>query len=126
MLAPSRASGRAAPPQSPIARSAPIPLRSALRPTLTHTVAALRARAAAAGTFVLEPQPWRSYRKRAALTPTIRRHFANIQLRPPQFVPYLLSSAGGFATAETIEVPYGQHAADGFKKRPLVVLTKPV
>jgi hypothetical protein len=38
------------------------------------------------GTFVLEPQPWSSYRKRATLTPLIARHFREIRLRPQQFV----------------------------------------
>ena len=130
------------------------------------------------GLFLLEPQPWKSYRKRAALTPTIKRHFYQIRMRPPQFVDFLLSDAVGFAcatpqplalgpsaftnhprphpqlnaatlhprhvlqtyfgmtvtphpapspysSARVLEVPYGQDAPANFKRRPLVLLTKP-
>ena len=74
------------------------------------------------GRFLLEPQPWSSYRKRATLSPTIARHFREIQIRPPQFTELVLSV--GFSSAETAEVPYGERTAAGFKRRPLLVFTK--
>ena len=76
------------------------------------------------GRFLLEPQPWRSYRKRSGLTPMIKRHFAQIRLRPDRFVEHLLSDAVGFASAERVDVPYAEADSSGFKRRPLVVLTK--
>ena len=76
------------------------------------------------GRFILEPQPWKSYRKRAKLTPTIARHFGEIKLRPTAFGDYLLSEAVGFSAIETREVPYEEGTADGFKSRPLLVLRK--
>ena len=69
-------------------------------------------------------QPWRSYRKRASLTPTIQQHFREIQLRPTGFVEFLLSDEIGFASAETVDVPYADEDAPGFSRRPLVALTK--
>ena len=75
------------------------------------------------GSFVLEPQPWSSYRKRATLTPTIARHFGQIQLRPAQFIECLLSEIG-FCSVEQLEVPYTEEHSVGFKRRPLLVLTK--
>lgn len=76
------------------------------------------------GRFLLEPQPWSSYRKRAGLTPTIKRNYEQIRLRPDSFCAYLTSEAVGFATARTIEVPYGDEAAKNFKRRPLIVCMK--
>lgn len=76
------------------------------------------------GRFILEPQPWSSYKKRSKLTADIHRHFCAIEMRPPQFVAYLLSEAGGFERAEEVEVPYEERHSAGFKRRPLVVLTK--
>ena len=76
------------------------------------------------GRFVLEPQPWSSYRKRATLTPTIARHFREIELRPTQFEAYLLSDAVGFRRAQSVDVPYREGTAAGFKRRPLLVFVK--
>ena len=76
------------------------------------------------GKSLLEPQPWSSYRKRSHLTPEIAAHFGQIAMRPPAFVPYLLSDEGGFEAAEEVVVPYAEGEAAGFKRRPLVVLTK--
>ena len=50
-------------------------------------------------------------------------------MRPPAFVPYLLSADGGFASAEEVVVPYASDeqrpaGPSSFKRRPLVVLTK--
>ena len=76
------------------------------------------------GRLVLEPQPWKSYRKRATLTPTIAQHFRDIRMRPSGFADVLLSSAVGFRRCERLEVPYDEGAAEGFKRRPMLVLTK--
>ena len=76
------------------------------------------------GRFILEPQPWTSYRKRATLTPLIQAHFRAIELRPDAFVDFLLSPEGGFSSCERLDVPYAEGDAAGFKRRPLVVLTK--
>ena len=76
------------------------------------------------GRFVLEPQPWSSYRKRATLTPTIARHFREIVLRPPQFAEFLTSEAVGFVRAQALEVPYDARTAPGFTRRPVLVFTK--
>ena len=78
------------------------------------------------GRFILEPQPWSSYRKRSGLTPEIQRTFRSIEMRPTAFVEYLLSEAGGFAACETVEVAYADGHSDGFKRRPLLLLTKGV
>ncbi|KAL1498877.1 hypothetical protein AB1Y20_013401 [Prymnesium parvum] len=75
------------------------------------------------GHFVLEPQPWSSYRKRANLTPCIALHYKQIQLRPHQFVECLLGEIG-FRSVEELEVPYAEEDSAGFKRRPLLVLTK--
>ena len=91
-----------------------------LRRLFTRAHACLRP----GGRFLLEPQPWSSYRKRAHLTPVIEKHFRQIELRPPQFADVLLSGAVGFASAETVEVPYAEGAAKNWVKRPLLVLTK--
>ena len=42
------------------------------------------------GLFVLEPQPWSSYRKKYCLTPTTKAHFQAAQLRPEQFTTHLV------------------------------------
>ena len=75
------------------------------------------------GAFVLEPQPWSSYRKRATLTPTIQRNFRELQIRPAQFESYLLQEVG-FKHAERFSVPYEEEQSAGFKRRPLLVFTK--
>jgi hypothetical protein len=43
------------------------------------------------GIFILEPQPWRSYKKKRHLTPEISANFRSIQLKPVQFPDYLSS-----------------------------------
>ena len=47
------------------------------------------------GRFILEPQPWSSYRKRQHLTPTIQKHFREINIRPDKFAELLLSDTDG-------------------------------
>ena len=76
------------------------------------------------GLFLLEPQPWSSYRKRAGLTPLIKRNYETIRLRPEGFCAYLTSEAVGFASARPIEVAYGEEVGDNFRRRPLIVCEK--
>ena len=75
------------------------------------------------GKFVLEPQPWASYRKNAGLTPTILANYESIRLRPDGFEALLLDEIG-FSACEHIAVPYGKQTSEGFARRPLWVLTK--
>ena len=74
------------------------------------------------GVFVLEPQPWSSYRKRASITTETKRYFREIALRPENFVEFLLRDVG-FSGCEQIDVPYAIEQS-GWKRRPLLVLTK--
>ena len=76
------------------------------------------------GLFLLEPQPWSSYRKRAGLTPLIKRNYETIRLRPEGFCAYLTSEAVGFASARPIKVAYGEEVGDNFRRRPLIVCEK--
>jgi 7SK snRNA methylphosphate capping enzyme len=71
------------------------------------------------GRFVLEPQPWRTYRKRKHASAESARHYASIQLRPP-FTDVLLDDVG-FAAVENLGVPPG--AAAGYQ-RPLYCFVK--
>ena len=75
------------------------------------------------GVFLLEPQPWSSYRKRASLTAETKRHFREIAMRPDKFVDLLLRDVG-FSACEQLEVPYPAEQSGGWKRRPLLVLTK--
>ena len=76
------------------------------------------------GRFILEPQPWSSYRKRVNLTPTIQRHFREIAIRPTQFADVLRSAAVGFKSVEVVHVPYDDRTSAGFTRRPLWVCTR--
>ena len=98
--------------------------------TRARSACALFARAHASlrdgGRLLLEPQPWSSYtnyRTRAALTPTIRQHYAQIALRPEHFERHLLDVVG-FRSCERVEVAYGDGTSSGFARRPLWLLTK--
>lgn len=73
------------------------------------------------GKFILEPQPWSSYKKKKKLTAEIFENFKSIHLRPEQFTDYLLSREVGFSTCNTIDVPF--NPSKGFR-RPIIVFTK--
>ena len=75
------------------------------------------------GRFLLEPQPWSSYRKKASLTPQILAHYHAIQIRPAQFESCLLDEVG-FGSCVQLDVGYSGGQSDGFKRRPLWLLTK--
>mmetsp|Transcript_32638 Transcript_32638/g.70059 ORF Transcript_32638/g.70059 Transcript_32638/m.70059 type:complete len:375 (-) Transcript_32638:172-1296(-) len=64
------------------------------------------------GLFVLEPQEWRSYKKKRHLTPQIRKTVAGIQLHPGQFDSFLKEL--GFEAVAVIEPP--ADAVEGFKR----------
>jgi hypothetical protein len=68
------------------------------------------------GRFVLEPQPWKSYKKRRRAS----EHFSAISLRPDGFEMCLLEEVG-FAAVEHLGVPEG--AVEGFR-RPLLCFVK--
>eukprot|EP00041_Stephanoeca_diplocostata_P018888 m.399783 g.399783 ORF g.399783 m.399783 type:complete len:320 (+) comp21155_c0_seq3:166-1125(+) len=53
------------------------------------------------GIFILEPQPWKSYRKSRLLTPEIKAHFTSIKLKPVDFKEFLVQKVG-FSRIETI------------------------
>ena len=72
------------------------------------------------GRFVLEPQPWRSYRKRKNASAESARHYAALRLRPP-FVEVLLGPEVGFAAVEALGVP--PDAAEGYR-RPVYCFVK--
>ncbi|KAL2653300.1 hypothetical protein R1flu_021428 [Riccia fluitans] len=46
------------------------------------------------GTLVLEPQPWKSYQRKAHVCEATREHFNTIQLRPWHFTEILLDKIG--------------------------------
>eukprot|EP00112_Aurelia_sp_Birch-Aquarium-sp1_P011085 Seg234.4 transcript_id=Seg234.4/GoldUCD/mRNA.D3Y31 product="7SK snRNA methylphosphate capping enzyme" protein_id=Seg234.4/GoldUCD/D3Y31 len=73
------------------------------------------------GKLLLEPQPWKSYRKKKNITPTTKANFETIEFKPVQFIQYLLSNEIGFATSEQLGIP--KHKAQGFQ-RPIYLLTK--
>ena len=44
------------------------------------------------GLFVVEPQPWKSYRRRRKLTPEIAENYKGIRVRPEQFTTCVCAS----------------------------------
>lgn len=72
------------------------------------------------GCFLLEPQPWKSYKKRKNVSETTARNFAAITLRPDRFSEYLLEEVG-FVSMEQLGVPEG--GREGYR-RPLYRLVK--
>lgn len=70
------------------------------------------------GVFVLEVQPWTSYRKNKSVSEATRKNFSEIKLRPDRF-PSLLEECGFLV--EELQAP---EQAKGFK-RPIYACTKP-
>jgi 7SK snRNA methylphosphate capping enzyme len=68
------------------------------------------------GVFVLEPQPWSSYRKRRALNPVIAATFAEIQLHPGEFARYLVDVVG-FETVRQVRCGEIDVAQIGWRSR---------
>jgi 7SK snRNA methylphosphate capping enzyme len=74
-----------------------------------------------AGLFILEPQPWKSYKKKYHLTETTKTHFKSIEMRPSEFVAYL-TEVLGFHLLDTLRP--AKAASPGFAARPIYVLQK--
>lgn len=72
------------------------------------------------GKFLFEPQPWKSYHKRRYTNSITAHHYNNIQMRPKDFITYLITKVG-FASSELLQVC---STSTGSFKRPLYVLTK--
>ena len=72
----------------------------------------------AGGVFVIEVQPWPSYRKNKGVSQVTKKHFSEIKLRPDRF-PQLLEECG--FTVEELQAP---EQAKGFK-RPIYACSKP-
>eukprot|EP00750_Incisomonas_marina_P012990 INCI17196.1.p2 GENE.INCI17196.1~~INCI17196.1.p2 ORF type:complete len:251 (+),score=36.67 INCI17196.1:816-1568(+) len=72
------------------------------------------------GLFLLEPQPWRSYKKKQRLTPAIHRTVSSIRVRPNLF-PDILVKECGFE--KCISVGASRNHAKGFR-RPIYAVWK--
>lgn len=66
------------------------------------------------GRLILEPQPWSSYRLKRRMTKDITETYSHIELKPTEFVSYLLSAEVGFETCTTIATPDNTHK--GFQR----------
>lgn len=75
----------------------------------------------AGGVFILEAQPWSSYKRKKKLTERIYSNFQSITFRPEEFNDYLLSSEVGFR--EVFPLQMANHATKGFR-RPIYVFRK--
>lgn len=73
------------------------------------------------GIFILEAQPWSSYRKKKKLTDAIFEQFKSITFRPDEFNRYLLSDEINFR--EMFELKVNDHAMKGFR-RPIYAFRK--
>jgi len=71
------------------------------------------------GIFILEPQPWKSYKKKRELNDNVKDHFENIKFKPTDFHKYLMEVVG-FKRSETLFVNGSSEEKKGFKRRPLV------
>ncbi|CAF1002341.1 unnamed protein product [Adineta ricciae] len=66
------------------------------------------------GSFLLEPQPWSSYRLKRRMTKELTEMYNQIEFKPTEFVSYLLSTEVGFETCTTIATPDNTHK--GFQR----------
>lgn len=73
------------------------------------------------GIFILEAQPWSSYKKKKKLTDAIFEQFKRIAFRPDEFNRYLLGDEIGFR--EMFELKIADHAVKGFR-RPIYAFRK--
>ena len=88
------------------------------------------------GRFLLEPQPWSSYRKNRNVSEETKRNFQTIQLRPPhdrsgsdgggiaEVFRRILVERVGFASCEELAVERHAGESAGFAERPLLLFTK--
>jgi len=54
------------------------------------------------GLFILEPQPWEGYKKRAGMAPHMRDNYMEMQFYPKDFLKFLTNKVG-FRLIDTIE-----------------------
>lgn len=73
------------------------------------------------GLFVFEPQLWNSYKKKASLTPEIKKVYKSIKLEPKDFKKYLIENTE-FKLVRELVVP--RETRDNFE-RPVLLLEKP-
>lgn len=73
------------------------------------------------GVFILEPQPFVSYKKKRNLTPEIAENYKNINFMPEKFVDYLLGEEVGFESYQVVANP--EHKSKGFC-RPIFMFQK--
>lgn len=73
------------------------------------------------GIFILEAQPWGSYKKKKRLTGEIFANYKKISFRPSDFNRFLLGDEIGFR--EMFELKLADHTVKGFR-RPIYVFRK--
>ena len=86
------------------------------------------------GYFILEPQPWSSYKKNQRVSEETRSNFRSIRLRPsanggagiPDIFRDILIREIGFASCLDVPVSSCEKESRGFAKRPLLLFTKPL
>ncbi|VDL65003.1 unnamed protein product [Nippostrongylus brasiliensis] len=74
------------------------------------------------GRFILEPQPFASYRKRAKMTETLKANYAAIEFKPEDFEMYLIEEVG-FESVEHLGAPCAK--TKGFERPIDVYIKKP-
>ncbi|EYC34559.1 hypothetical protein Y032_0001g47 [Ancylostoma ceylanicum] len=74
------------------------------------------------GRFVVEPQPFASYRKRSKMTEKLRTNYAAIEFKPEDFEMYLIETVG-FESVEHLGAPCAK--TKGFERPIDVYLKKP-
>lgn len=74
------------------------------------------------GRFILEPQPFASYRKRAKMTDTLKANYTAIEFKPEDFEMYLIEEVG-FDSVEHLGCPCAK--TKGFERPIDVYLKKP-
>lgn len=72
------------------------------------------------GRFILEPQPFSSYKRRKNLTEEIRKNYDNMKFMPDDYVKYLLSDEVGFTSIEELHVT--PHNKQGFQRSFYILL----
>lgn len=74
------------------------------------------------GLLILEPQQWSTYARKKNLTPEISNHYSKIELKPEDFVPFLVDSLG--LTLVYTALPHSEATITKGFQRPLYILKK--
>ncbi|CAJ0606527.1 unnamed protein product [Cylicocyclus nassatus] len=74
------------------------------------------------GRFIVEPQPFASYRKRSKMTERLKANYAAIEFKPEDFEMYLIETVG-FESVEHLGAPCAK--SKGFERPIDVYLKKP-